>query len=197
MFNADLSQLFPWMLAIFIVLGLIACCAWFYKCLQKCNDRCSLLRTQHSLSHGAQQSSSRADPHQDFYQVGTFRSRPAGASMHMATSSFSSPLGAMRESYAYRTPFALKTHFSPYSHLPPPPSYDEAMAAPDPSPNQVSYGMRYEHRTQRDVEVVVENPDATTGPDEEEDDDFNRGMQDDRVQLTGSCSQANVVRETM
>nr|XP_054772565.1 uncharacterized protein LOC129280587 [Lytechinus pictus]XP_054772566.1 uncharacterized protein LOC129280587 [Lytechinus pictus] len=127
MFHADLSQLFPWMLAIFTVLGLIACCAWFYKCLKKCNDRCSLLRTQHSINHGSQ--SSRPDPH-DFYQVGAYRTRPTG-SVHVASTSLSTPLvSTMRESYAYRGPFALKTHYPPYAHLAPPPSYDEAMSSP-------------------------------------------------------------------
>ncbi|XP_022093073.1 uncharacterized protein LOC110980565 isoform X1 [Acanthaster planci] len=36
----DLSEFIPWILAIFFVLFLIACCSWLYRCIQKCDDQC-------------------------------------------------------------------------------------------------------------------------------------------------------------
>ena len=177
---ADLSQLFPWMLAIFTVLGLIACCAWFYKCLKKCNDRCSLLRPQHAIPHG----SSRPDPH-DFYQVGAFRARP-GPSIHMTSTSLSTPLvTSMRENYSYRGPFALKTHYHPYTHLPPPPSYDEAMAAPTASSSHTRAELQ--HETQQEIAAVgLQERDANGANRDGGSDDI--GRQDDTVQLTDQSS---------
>ncbi|XP_003729516.2 uncharacterized protein LOC100888726 [Strongylocentrotus purpuratus] len=193
MFHADLSQLFPWMLAIFTVLGLIACCAWFYKCLKKCNDRCSLLRSEHNMSHSTQ--SSRPDPH-DFYQIGAYRTSRPSASVHVASTSLSTSLSTplvntMRESYAYRGPFALKTHFvPPYAHLAPPPSYDEAMSSQggaSPAGFVVNVGQSSTQQEMSDMglqEEVHDDGDQIV----EEEDEIDDGRQDDLAQLTETSS---------
>lgn len=191
LFAADLSQLFPWMLAIFTVLGLIACCAWFYKCLKKCNDRCSLLRTQHGMSHSAQ--SSRPDPH-DFYQIGAYRTSRPSAGVHVASTSLSTSLSTplvntMRESYAYRGPFALKTHYPPYAHLAPPPSYDEAMSSPggaSPAAFVVNVGQSSTQQEMTDMGLREEVRDdgGQIVEEEEEVDEIDDGRQDDLAQLT-------------
>ncbi|XP_072045279.1 uncharacterized protein [Amphiura filiformis] len=105
----SLTDLFPWALAIFTVLGLVACCAWTYKCFQKCHRECCTFRI-----------SRQTNP-----IVTPIRSRPDSISVY--TFSHAGAPSRFSRTSGPRISFGKAPPYADFADLTPPPTYNEAM----------------------------------------------------------------------
>ncbi|XP_033645103.1 uncharacterized protein LOC117304653 [Asterias rubens] len=126
----NLSEFIPWILAIFFVLFLIACCSWLYRCVQKCEDQCPGILPARSPYNP----NSPMTPFPNIRHTRNCESTRRMTMRRATQESNNEPSGSIMSSTSIVHYHGPKS--PPYAERPPPPSYEEACGSGVPSLSQ-------------------------------------------------------------
>ncbi|XP_038057890.1 uncharacterized protein LOC119729337 isoform X2 [Patiria miniata] len=127
----DLSEFIPWILAIFFVLFLIACCSWLYRCIQKCDDQCPGLLPARSPYNP----NSPMTPFQSARHTRNNCEATRRLTTQRATNEENEPSGSQQCILGLSSSSVVHYHgqkappYVSFADRPPPPSYEEACSS--------------------------------------------------------------------